>query len=352
MTSADIVRELRATPPVAPQALRLRVRSLETPPATPSRVMRLGGGLRGRRWVMVALPTAAAAAVVAGAITGAFDNPTARDAVATAPIEKIQSQTGSSAADSSAATLKTAAPDAITELAPAYGTVAPSSGRLERYAAQLTLEVADGDAISEATQDAIAATRSLGGYVVSAQVANGETGSASLTLRVPHERAQDAFARLQGLGKVIQQNVQLDDLQEGADRLDKTIARQRAQLAAIQAKLAGTDLDPAERTRLEMRRDVLKAELAATRRTRTAVTNEARTATLQLELRTPEASQVIPAPGPFDRSLDRVVDILALEAAIVATTAAVLLPFLLVGCAFWFGRRGLRRRMENDLLGT
>jgi len=350
MTSADIVRELHEATPVAPHTLRLRVRSLETPAASPLPSQRLRGVLQGRRWVMIALPTAAAAAVVAGAVTGAFDNPATRESAPTATTER-QPPTAGSAADSSTATLKAAAPNA-TELAPAYGTVAPSAGRLEQYAAQLTLEVADGDAVSKATQDAIAAIRSLGGYVVSAQVANGETGSASLTLRVPHDQAQEAFARLQGLGKVIQQNVQLDDLQEGADRLDKAIARERAQLAAIQAKLAGPDLDTTERARLEARRDVLKSQLAAARRARTAVTTAAQTATLQLELRTPESSQVVPVPSRFDRSLDRIVDILVLEAAIVATTAAILLPFLLVAGAFWFGRRGLRRRMENDLLGV
>ena len=80
MTSADIVRELQAATPVAPQALRLRVRALEAP-ATTSSSSRLRGAFRGRRWVMLVVPTAAAAAVVAGAITGVFDNPrSTRDA--------------------------------------------------------------------------------------------------------------------------------------------------------------------------------------------------------------------------------------------------------------------------------
>ena len=169
---------------------------------------------------------------------------------------------------------------------------------------------------------------------------------------MPHDKAQEAFVRLQGLGKILQQNVQIDDLQESADSLDKAIARQRAQLAAVEAQLARLDLGAAERAQLEARRDVLKSQLAATRRSRTATTNEARTATLQLELRTPDSSLVVPVKDPFDRSIDRVVEILALEAVIVATAAAVLLPFALLGAAIWFGRRGLKRRMEHDLLGA
>jgi hypothetical protein len=347
MTSADIVRELQAATPVAPQALRRRIRALEAPPAK-----QLTARFRGRRWVMLALPTAAAAAVAVGAITGAFDsNPqSARDATAP-PTEQAPGVTNG-ATDSAAGSLKAAAPEATTALAPAAGSVTPTTPRLERYAAQLTIEVKDSDAISKASQDAIAAIRALGGYVVTAQVANGETGSASLTFRVPHDRAQDAFVRLQGLGKIVQQNVQIDDLQETADRLDKAIARQRAQLAAVEARLLRTDLDPVERAQLEARRDVLKSQLAASRHGRTQTTNEARVATLQLELRTPDSSLVVPVESPFDRSLGRVVDILALEAVIVATAAAVLLPFALLGGAIWFGRRGLRRRMEHDLLGA
>jgi len=353
MTSADIVRELQAATPVAPQTLRLRVRTLETPAARPASA-RFGGAFKGRRWIMLALPAAAAAAVVAGAVTGAFDSPqSARDASQSARTPKLTAGTQSGgAADSAAGSQKAASPTATTELAPTYGSVAPSSPRLERYAAQLTLEVKDSDAVSKAAQEAIAAIRDLGGYVVTAQLQNGAAGSASLTLRVPHDKAQEAFVRLQGLGKIIQQNVQLDDLQETADRLDKAIARQRAQLAAVESQLARTDLSSAERAQLEARRDLLKGQLAASRRSRTATTNDAAVATLQLELRTPDSSLVVPTKSPFDRSIDRVVEILALEAVIVATAAAVLLPFALLGGAIWFGRRGLRRRMEHDLLGA
>ena len=347
MTSADIVRELQAATPVAPQTLRLRVQTLEAPMAQPASA-RLRNPFKGRRWVMLALPTAAAAAVVAGAITGAFDNPQSeRDAARTPELT-----TG--AADSAASSLKSAAPQATTELAPVAGSVAPSSPRLERYAAQLTLEVADSDAISKASQDAIAAIRDLGGYIVTAQVANGGTGSASLTLRVPHDKAQEAFVRLQ--------SARQGHPAERADRRppgDRRPARQGDRPAASTARggRGATRRRPSS-TRSSGRSSrrgatcsrassPQPAAVGPRRRTRP----QPRRSSSSCGLPTP--SQVVPVTkGPFDRSLDRVVEILALEAVIVATAAAVLLPFALLGGAIWFGRRGLRRRMEHDLLGA
>lgn len=348
MTSADIVRELQAAAPVASDALRLRIAELEARPKPAS--PRLFGGRARRRFALLALPAAAALAVVAGAVTGALDDPSATRDLARPPQTNEASSmadgvtAGGSAADS-ATTYKQGA-----ATPPTAGARLESSARLERYAAQLTLEVPDSDAVSKTTQAAIAAVRDLGGYVVSAQVATGGVAQASLTLRVPHEQAEEAFVRLQGLGKIVQQNVQIDDLQETADAHDRTIARLRTQLATVLGRLAGTELDTVERSQLEARRDLLKGQLDATRRARSATGREASVASISLELRTPEGSQVVPPVGRFDRSLDRVVDILALEAVALATAAAVLLPFALVGAALWLGRRGLRRRVEHDLL--
>ena len=85
-------------------------------------------------------------------------------------------------------------------------------------------QVADTDALSTATQDALQITRSLGGYVVIVSVRRRHetTGPPSLTLRVPvGECVQDAIARLSALGTIVSQQVQIDDLQEALDALDR-----------------------------------------------------------------------------------------------------------------------------------
>ena len=77
MTSADIVRELQGARPVASDALRLRIRTLEPAPArTPGRLLarlRLPE-LPRRRGLLIALPAAALLAVAAAGITGALES--------------------------------------------------------------------------------------------------------------------------------------------------------------------------------------------------------------------------------------------------------------------------------------
>ena len=77
MTSADIVRELQGARPVASDALRLRIRTLEPAPArAPGRLLarlRLPE-LPRRRGLLIALPAAALLAVAAAGITGALES--------------------------------------------------------------------------------------------------------------------------------------------------------------------------------------------------------------------------------------------------------------------------------------
>ena len=108
-------------------------------------------------------------------------------------------------------------------------------GRAQRVSATLTVEVADSDAVSRAAQDALDLTRSLGGHVVSASVATGEEGSALLTVRVPVDKVQRAIVQLSGLGRIVSQQVTIDDLQEGLDALERRQSSLRAQIARIGA---------------------------------------------------------------------------------------------------------------------
>ncbi len=313
-------------------------------------------GLTRRRQLLVVLPAAALVAVAAAGITGALESGSSPQLDAT-PTERTASpgyetvtDADSLAQGSVAKTNLAPAPDATT--GGAATAPPPATDRAERYAAQLTLEVADGDAVSAATQRALRVTRDLGGYIVSTQVSTSEVGSASLTLRVPHARAQEAITRLTQLGTIVSQNVQIEDLQDSLDALTKRITHLRTQLAALDAQLARNDLDSIERAQLEARRDAVRGELAGTRQSKAATTAEARNATIQLDLRTPQGSTVAPTPSTFDRSIGRALEILAWEAIVVVMVALVLAPLGLIGLLAWFGRKSARRRSEARLLGT
>ena len=91
------------------------------------------------------------------------------------------------------------------------------------------------------------------------------SGAASLTLRVPSGQAATAVTRLSDLGTIVAQNVQIDDLQESLDTLDRQLERLRAQVGGAH----GGDRPRGHRggaARLLERRAQAQAELRALRR--------------------------------------------------------------------------------------
>ena len=207
MTSADVIRELRAARPVADTALHVRVRTIATrePERRASPFARFTGWRRG---ALIAVPTAAALAVAtAGAIGLARSGDEARIAQPAPATESTTDLRQSLTAP--AAKAGSAAPGGAS-------TVAPTTDRAQRFSATLTLEVADTDALSDATQRALRIASDLGGFAANVSYASAETGVASMTLRIPTDRVQDAIARLSQLGTIVGQQVQIDDLQEGS----------------------------------------------------------------------------------------------------------------------------------------
>lgn len=352
MNSADLTRELRAARPVAGDALRERVRAIAAtqPKRRPSPFARFSP----RRLALVAVP---AAAVIVAAVAGVAslvgseqpqrlaDTPLATESAtvaqdaagsALAPAAKAGTNAGSS---TNGGGLTTTAP-------------APTQDRAQRYSAQLTIAVKDNDALSKATQSALTTARQLGGYVLNVQYATAETGSASMTLRVPTARVQDAIVRLSGLGTILAQQVQIDDLQGQVDELGKHEAALRERIARLSARIAAPGLDAETKATLVARRDAARSELVQVRSQHTQVTGEARFATIQLALQTEEGSAVTPVPSRFDRALDRAGDILAVEATVVLYALVVLGPVALLALLAWLTRRGLRRRGDERLLSV
>jgi len=343
MTVSEIVDELRATRPRAGEALRLQVLTLASQPvptAPPAR-----DRLRGRLRLGLLVPVAAGLAVATAVAIGVTrPQETAREA-------GPSSATAERAAD--AATSAGTPPGTANAPSAAFAQKAPpgtTPGRAQRYVASLTLSVEDADALSEATQRALAIARDLGGFVASVRYATGDEGTASMTLRVPSARATDAVTRLSALGTIVAQNVQIDDLQESLDATGRRIEQLRARIAVLTERL-GTDLDAATRARLQEERSRAQAELQQLRASRAATTAEARLATIQLDLRTEERGAAVPG-SRIDRALDRALEVLAWEAVGALAVAVALAPLALVAAAVWAGRRAHRRRDESRLLGA
>ena len=349
MTSAELITALQATRPVAPDTLRDRVRAI----AAAERVQRPSPFARLprislRRFALVAVPATAVVLLGTAGVVGLLDSGSGSQVESSAAREdfaqRAQAPTGGVA---TTPLFKATAPPAADSATPA-----PTTGRAQRYSAQLTLAVKDVDGLSAATQKALQITRDLGGYVVSVSYATSDTGVSSLTLKVPTANVQDALVRLTGLGKIVSQQVQIDDLQGQVDELMKRETALRGQIARLSARLADPSLDAETRATLESRRDAARSELARVRVSRAQVNGEARYATIQLTLQTPQSSAVVPVPSRWDDALNRAGEILVAEATIVLYALVVIGPFALLALLVWLGRRGLRKRQDAQLLSA
>ena len=337
----DLIHELRASRPSAPPALRARVReiSAEKPAAAPWARWRFPV----RRSVLVAVPAAAALAFASAGVLGL--------ARSDAPVSQSLAQR-ESAESSDGVTGEPAPTNKALDQAQAGPGAAGVDDRAQRVSATLTVEVDDSDAVSRAAQDALDLTRSLGGYVVSSSVATGEEGSASITVRVPVDQVQDAIAGLSGLGRIVTQQVTIDDLQQTLDDLTRREASVRTQIARIRARLQTEQLDAQTEAVLRSRLQTLRAELPSLRQSLTATNAEARMSTIQLAVVTPGALGAVAPPSRIDRAIDEALNILAWEAVVILGILIVLAPFALVGAAAWLGRRFYRRHEEERLLAA
>ncbi|MDQ3671080.1 MAG: DUF4349 domain-containing protein [Actinomycetota bacterium] len=346
MTSPDLINELTASRPVAPAALRVRVREIAA--EKPAHVAWPALRLPLRRITLVAAPTMAAlalgSAVTIGLTTSSTDFarengfPGAADYMETTEtLSALDSQ------DQSQATEPQAAADPV---------VGATPGRIQDVNATLTLEVADSDGVSKAAQDALALTRRVGGHVVTASVTTGVDASASLVVQVPVAKVQEAIVGLSALGTIVAQNVTIADLQEDVEAFERRQRSLRSQIALVVARLGSDSLNAEERARLEARLKNLRDEFRGARISEANVRAQGRMAAIQLAVGTPESRGGAVPTSRFDRTFEKALDVLAWEGVIALAVAIVVAPFALLILAAWLGRRFYRRREEERLLAT
>lgn len=345
MTSPDLIHELTATRPVAPTALRARVREIASEEAAPQASFWTRLRLPVRRLALVAVPATAMVAIASAGVLGLARSDGNVAALRDGSLEQETLEK---------ALLPEAAPPTILGAADqnSGSAVGPTLDRAQRISATLTVEVADSDGVSRAAQKALDLTESLGGHVVSANVATGDQGNAALVVRVPVARVQEAIVQLSALGRIVSQQVTIDDLQENLDRLERRERSVRAQIALVVANLESESLDATTRAQLESRLRTLRQELRGLRRDTAATNAEARMATIQLTVVTPGVLTAVPVPSRLDRTLDEALNVLVWEGVIALAIAIVAAPLALLLFATWLGRKLYRRREEDRLLAT
>lgn len=330
----EISRELRATAPHAPDELRRSVREIAEREGAPSPRRGLFGRMAAVGIACLVVLTAAAA------LTRNGDS----DRESSAPAER-QAEPPPQATRTLAPSTASRDSDELRQALGGRATLPPAR-RLQDYRASLRLRVDDADDLSAKAQRAMRETRRMGGFVASVDFATEEDGGdATLVLRVPVTRIQDAVARFSELGTIVAQQVSIDDLQPQADRLATTIARLRKQIAQLEKKARQSGLTPDEQVRLELARKQLRT---ATQR-RSATVRQATYATVSLALTTADAAEK-QEPGAFGAFWDDAKAILTTELIWLLYGLVIVGPFLVLAIGAALVERARRRRSADALL--
>jgi hypothetical protein len=216
----------------------------------------------------------------------------------------------------------------------------------------MRLRVSDVDELSRTTREAMRIARGLGGFVASVNYAKpkGDDGDASLTLRVPTAKIQQAIAQLSDLGVIVSQRIEIEDVQNQVNDATDEIARLRRTIRRIEARLK-QQIEEDERYRLELQLEQARVNLRRLTDQRTATVRRARLATVSLALTTREDEQkVAPPPGRVERAARNAATVLAKELAGIVYALIVLSPLLLLGAAAVVAARAHRRRFDQRLL--
>ena len=344
--SDTLLREIRATKPEAPSALRERVRALSVQqPVREPFLDRLRFTWGWRRLVLAVPATVVVALVAAGVIGLSRDGNRATSAGSAAELQTFSAATApaEAAAPPAARSVAPVAKDAATG-----STIAPAPGQLQRFEAELGLRVDDVDALSDATKQAQQIAHDHGGTVASLQydAPSAGVGTAQITLRIPTAQVEDALAELSQLGTIVGQRYGIQDLQQQADSLQTQIEQTQRRIAQILTQLESATLSNENRVVLQSRLNAARLKLAGLRESLRSTRAEAATSTVNVTLTTEEI-EAVPVGGS---RLDGIKDVLAWEAIAVLYTLVVAGPFLVLGVLVWLALRLRRRQVETRLL--
>ncbi len=318
--SDRIVKELRASRPVASAALRERVATLGPEPAP-----RWSFHWPSRRLVLGLAAAALLASLVAAGLTRAPNKPRAEGFPAKRSVTLGAQRVPSDNA------LKGRQLEKGLGVA---GFAAPSAARLQRYQATLRLRVKDVESLSNATRRAMTLARSLGGYVGEVQYSThaGKRGGARVVLRLPVGSVQAALTTLTGLGTILQQQTGILDVTRRADRESRQIAKLEKQLETASPQEA-----PA-----------IRAHLRTLQAKHLRLLRSANLARIVLTLTTPQ--QAAAAPSRLHRTLDDAGGVLLRELQFLLYALVVAGPLLLIGGAGLATARAARKRSDRRLL--
>jgi hypothetical protein len=343
----EIVRELRAKAPTAPEGLRERVGA--TARAEGARRVGSRWNLGLRRGLALAAACTVAVGVGAALVNGLAGSRDPGQRESRAKQLRVHSGATDARRSARAGQVWTGA-EAFEALQSSGTALPPARRRLQNYDARMRLRVKDAAALDGATKRAMRATRALGGFVASIDFGTRpeEQGDARLVLRVPVARVQEAVARYTELGTIVSQQVRINDLQPQADRLSQSATELRRRIAELVAKSRRSGLTVDERIQLENARRDLQSITGR----RSRLVREASYAKVTLELTTRKASEKQESPGAFRSFWDDASKILGAELIGLLYALVVAGPFVLLAIVALLAAHSKRRRSNDALLAN
>jgi uncharacterized protein DUF4349 len=339
-----IVNELKTARIVPSPELRERVREIASRPPDPPRTRSFAWPPR--RVVLVAVPACLAIAVASAVAVGLVKSGEGERAVAPPTVAVTHGERGATpggAGGTADDALTLQSREARKAPAPAPYGLPTSRERAQLYTAELRLQVKD---VSTASKRALRLTQSLGGYVRTVNV--GDEGG-TIVVRIPVGSVQAAIVKFSALGKILDQNVSIVDVQPQLDARFRQMQQVRKEIAKLQARLATPGLSADERERIAGEIADYRAQLVALQKAQAEQQKQTSFATVRLALRTPQPEPAA-APGRLDRALDNAGTVLAREAEIALYVLIVAAPLALVAALLLAGERARRRRADERLL--
>jgi hypothetical protein len=226
-----------------------------------------------------------------------------------------------------------------------------ASGRQVERAAQLTLTAAPAD-VQDVADGVIRTTAALGGYVETSQISSSdEGGGASLRLRVPSARLDDAIARLSDLAHVGSLTRASTDITAPVASVTARLSDARAERSALLRALgkATTDREIASlRERLRLNR----SQIAALTGELTGLRRRANLATVDVTVQGtgPKAGGGSGGAWTPKDALHDALRVLEVAAGVTLVAGAVLVPLALLAALGALGARGRRRRRRDAAL--
>jgi autonomous glycyl radical cofactor GrcA len=194
--------------------------------------------------------------------------------------------------------------------------------------------------------------RSYSGYVVAAQVNAPSHGVATsyLELKVPAKRSQEALIAISSLGKILSQEISLEDVKATVTSQGKQILALKREIASLKQTLEDPTLTAQARSQLQVKLANDRARLSSLRVAYKQNVLRGRLATITLTLTTGDLPKAATKPSRIHKAIDRAWNGLSSEISWAAMGLIVAAPFLVLAAALAIAVRFRRRREERRLL--